>query len=67
MNDDKTEKHKFSQTSKQKLHEAHWNQMKIFKKTNQVHNQFLEKCISLQNQCFPQVKLKLQSKKHFTP
>ena len=52
---------------KQKLRDVTWDDIKIFDSVNHSYNRFLQIFISLYNECFPRIKIKLKPQKHFRP
>ena len=49
------------------MHDVIWDDIKIFESVNHSFNGFLQNYISLLNECFPKIKTKLNSQKHFCP
>lgn len=49
------------------MHDVIWDDIKIFESVNHSFNGFLQNYISLHNECFPKIKTKLNSQKHFCP
>ena len=52
---------------KQKLRDVTWDDIKIFDSVNYSYNRFLQIFLSLYNECFPNIKIKLKPRKHFRP
>ena len=52
---------------KQKLRDVTWDDIKIFDSVNHSYNRFLQIFLSLCNECFPKIKIKLKPQKHFGP
>ena len=52
---------------KQKLRDVTWDDIKIFDSVNHSYNRFLQIFLSLCNECFPKIKIKLKPQKHFRP
>ena len=52
---------------KQKLRDVTWNDIKTFDSVNPSYNRFLQIFLSLCNECFPKIKIKLKLQKHFRP
>ena len=52
---------------KQKLRDVTWDDIKIFDSVNYSYNRFLQIFLSLYNECFPKIKIKLKPQKHFRP
>ena len=52
---------------KQKLRDVTWDDIKIFDSFNHSCNRFLQIFLSLYNECFPKIKIKLKPRKHFRP
>ena len=52
---------------KQKLGDVTWDDIKIFDSVNYSYNRFLQIFLSLCNECFPKIKIKLKPQKHFRP
>ena len=52
---------------KQKLRDITWDDIKIFDSVNHSYNIFLQIFLSLYNECFPKIKIKLKAPKHFPP
>ena len=52
---------------KQKLRDVSWDDIKIFDSVNHSYNRFPQIFLSLYNECFPKIKIKLKPQKHFRP
>ena len=52
---------------KQKLRDVTWNDIKPFDSANHSCNRFLQIFLSLNNECFPKIKIKLKPQKDFRP
>ena len=52
---------------KQKLRNIDWNNIKILRNVNDAYSKFLEIFLSLSNECFPKIKVKLKPQRHFNP
>ena len=52
---------------KQKLRDVTWNDIKTFDSVNHSYNRFLQIFLSLYNECFPKIKIKLKPRKHYRP
>ena len=52
---------------KQKLRDVTWDYTKIFDSVNHSYDRFLQIFLSLYNECFPKIKIKLKPQKHFRP
>ena len=52
---------------KQKLRDVTWNDIKTFDSVNHSYNRFLQIFLSLYNECFPKIKIKIKPQKHFRP
>ena len=52
---------------KQKLRDVTWDDIKTFDSANHSYNRFLQIFLSLYNECFPKIKIKLKPQKHFRP
>ena len=52
---------------KQKLRGVTWDDIKIFDSVNNSYDRFLQIFLSLYNECFPKIKIKLKPQKHFRP
>ena len=52
---------------KQKLRDVTWDDIKIFDSVNHSYKRFLQNFLSLYNECFPKIKIKLKPQKHFRP
>ena len=52
---------------KQKLRDVIWDDIKIADSVNHSYNRFLQIFLSLYNECFPKIKIKLKPQKHFRP
>ena len=52
---------------KQKLRDVTWDDIKIFDSVSHSYDRFLQIFLSLYNECFPKIKIKLKPQKHFRP
>ena len=52
---------------KQKLRDVTWDDIKIFDSVNHSYDRFLQIFLSLYNECFPKIKIKLKPQKNFRP
>ena len=52
---------------KQKLRNIDWNNIKILRNVNDAYSKFLEIFLSLYNECFPKIKVKLKPQRQFNP
>ena len=52
---------------KQKLRGVTWDDIKIFDSVNNSYDRFLQIFLSLYNECFPKIRIKLKPQKHFRP
>ena len=52
---------------KQTLRGVTWDDIKIFDSVNNSYDRFLQIFLSLYNECFPKIKIKLKPQKHFRP
>ena len=52
---------------KQKLRNIDWNNIKILRNVNAAYGKFLEIFLSLYNECFPKIKVKLKPQRQFNP
>ena len=52
---------------KQKLRGVTWDDIKIFDNVNHSYNRFFQIFLSLYNEYFPKIKIKLKLQKHFRP
>ena len=52
---------------KQKLRDVIWDDIKITDSVNHSYNRFLQIFLSLYNECFPKIKIKLKPQKLFRP
>ena len=52
---------------KQKLCNIDWNNIKILRNVNDAYSKFLEIFLSLYNECFPKIKVKLKPQRQFNP
>ena len=51
----------------QKLHSIDWNNIKILLNVNDAYSKFLAIFLSLYNECFPKIKVKLKPRRQFNP
>ena len=52
---------------KQKLRNIDWNNIKILRNVNDAYSKFLEIFLSLYNECFPKIKVKLKPQRQLNP
>ena len=52
---------------KQKLRNIDWNNIKILRNVNDAYSKFLEILLSLYNECFPKIQVKLKPQRQFNP
>ena len=52
---------------KQKLRNIDWNNIKILRNVNDAYSKFLEIFLSLYNECFSKIKVKLKTQRQFNP
>ena len=52
---------------KQKLREVTWDDIKIFDSVNHFYDRFVQIFLSLCNECFPKIKIKLKPQKRYRP
>ena len=50
-----------------KLHDVIWDDIKITDSVNHSYNRFFQIFLSLYNECFPKIRIKLKPQKHFCP
>ena len=51
----------------QKLSNIDWNKIKILRNVIDAYSKFLEIFLSLYNECFPKIKVKLKPQRQFNP
>ena len=52
---------------KQKLRNTDWNNIKILRNVNDAYSKFLKFFVSLYNECFPKIEVKLKPQRQFNP
>ena len=52
---------------KQKLSNINWSNIKLLQNVNDAYSKFLEFFLSLNNECFPKIKVKLKPQRQFNP
>ena len=52
---------------KLKFRNIDWNNIKILPNVNDAYSKFLEMFLSLYNECFPKIKVKLRPQRQFNP
>ena len=55
------------ETFNQKLREVNWNEVKQSNNANESYAKFSEICTSLYEECFPELKIKLNQRKNLSP
>ena len=49
------------------MHDVIWDDIKITDSVNHSYNRFFQIFLSLYNECFPKIRIKLKPQKHFCP